>query len=99
MDQTVLPQSEPGSGLPDEPTGRASTAPASGGLAMAPRAGRAAIRTAAARFAKGIAFGLMSPALLMVGAIEGPKAPTDGIAEDWNRVGADIGSVMTKHGR
>ncbi len=53
---------------------------------------------AAAGFFNGLLFVLLAPALFLLTWIEGPQAPTDGIAEDWKRVGADIRAAMAKHG-
>ncbi len=71
----------------------------SSAIGTSPAGVRAQVASAVHRFAKGITLGLSAPALLMFGGIQGPKAPSDGIAEDWKKIGNDIRNVAEKHAR
>jgi len=54
---------------------------------------------AAKSFTSGLLFGLSSASLLLAGSLPKPKAPSAGIASDWQAIGKDMTGAMRKHGR
>jgi len=54
---------------------------------------------AAKSFTSGLLFGLSSASLFLAGGLPRPKAPSAGMASDWQAIGKDMSGAMRKYGR
>jgi hypothetical protein len=50
-------------------------------------------------FVAGFFHGLCAAGSVLAGALPRVKAPEDGIASDWNSIGADLDHALNRHGR